>query len=254
MIDILNIPIFDQNIETVVKEVCSIILHNQHKSNRCISLTGAHDLVYAKKNETYEKILKNYYLNLPDGMPLVWIGWLKNAKQIERCYGPDLFKALIGYSADKPITHYLCGGNEGVADELKTVCKNKYENNNIVGTYTPPFRDMTDDELKYLSEDINSKNVDIVWIGLSAPKGVILANKLSKYTNVHFYFSIGAAYDFHTGRLKQAPKILQKMGLEWFFRLCKEPRRLYKRYVRIVPLFIYYNIKELISYRIKISL
>jgi N-acetylglucosaminyldiphosphoundecaprenol N-acetyl-beta-D-mannosaminyltransferase len=113
---------------------------------------------------------------------------------------------------------------------------------------------MTDDELKYLSEDINSKNVDIVWIGLSAPKGVILANKLSKYTNVHFYFSIGAAYDFHTGRLKQAPKILQKMGLEWFFRLCKEPRRLYKRYVRIVPLFIYYNIKELISYRIKISL
>ena len=120
----------------------------------------------------------------------------------------------------------------------------KFGNNNVVGTFSPPFRPMTDDEMKILAEDINSKGTDIVWVGLSTPKQEIFANQLAQYAHVHFIITVGAAFDFHTGKVTQAPKILQKMGLEWFFRLCMEPKRLYKRYGVVVPLFIFYNVRE----------
>jgi N-acetylglucosaminyldiphosphoundecaprenol N-acetyl-beta-D-mannosaminyltransferase len=109
---------------------------------------------------------------------------------------------------------------------------------------------MTDNELKLLAEDINSKNTDIVWIGLSTPKQEIFAYRLSKYTNVHFLCTVGAAFDFHIGAVRQAPPVLQKMGLEWLFRLIMEPKRLFGRYLVIVPLFLYYGIFDIITYKI----
>ncbi len=166
---------------------------------------------------------------------------------MERCYGPDVFKEVIINTAQYSIKHYFCGGKDGVAEELKRVCEKKYNNFNIVGTYSPPFREMTDEELKALAADINNKDTNIVWIGLSTPKQEIFAKRLSEYTNVHFIITVGAAFDFHTGKVKQAPKWIQKAGLEWFFRLMMEPKRLWKRYFEIVPLFIWYNLLEFIK-------
>jgi N-acetylglucosaminyldiphosphoundecaprenol N-acetyl-beta-D-mannosaminyltransferase len=151
-------------------------------------------------------------------------------------------------SAGKPIKHYLYGGKDGIAKELKLACEFRFKNLNVVGTYCPPFRSMTEDELATLADDINHKNADVVWIGLGTPKQELFAAQLTKYTKVHFIITVGAAFDFHMDKVAQAPKIMQKMGLEWFFRLCREPKRLFKRYAVTVPLFIYYNIKECISY------
>ena len=182
-------------------------------------------------------------------MHAVWIGRKNGARQMERCYGPDFFKELMISSAGKPINHYLCGGKPGTADALKLNCEEKFNNYNICGTYTPPFREMSEDELQKLGESINALKTDIVWIGISTPKQEKLASRLKHYVNVHFIVTVGAAFDFHTGSIKQAPKWIQKNGLEWLFRLIQEPRRLYKRYLTIVPLFIYYNLKELFSIR-----
>ncbi len=247
MINILNIPLYDNTLTSAVKSTIKTCLEEKEKTNRCISATGAHGLVYARKNKDFAEILKNFYWNLPDGMPGVWVGRLKGAKKMERCYGPDFFRDVLIASADKEIKHYFCGGKEGIAEELKVSCGNKFKNFNIAGTYSPPFRDMTDGEVKLLTEDINTKNTDILWIGLSTPKQEFFAKRLSQFIRVHFIVAVGAAFDFHTGKVKQAPKLIQKFGLEWFFRLCMEPKRLYKRYAEIVPLFIYYNLCEFIN-------
>ena len=130
---------------------------------------------------------------------------------------------------------------------LKKKVEVKFGNRNVVGTFSPPFREMTDNELKELAKDINSRKTNIVWIGLSTPKQEKFAYRLSKFTNVHFICTVGAAFDFHTGKVKQAPPFIQKLGLEWFFRLLMEPKRLWKRYFEIVPLFIWYNFLEFIK-------
>ena len=180
-------------------------------------------------------------------MPGVWIGRLKGAKEMERCYGPDVFKEVMLTTADKDLSHYFCGGKKGVAEKLKQACEEKFSNYNVVGTFSPPFREMSEIELIELAAEINNKQSDIVWIGLSTPKQEIFAYRLSKFTNVNFICTVGAAFDFHTGNVKQAPQWIQEIGMEWFFRLVMEPKRLWKRYFEIVPLFIWYNFLEFIK-------
>ncbi len=247
MINILDIPLFSGTLDEAVLGVLHICCEGGPKLNRCISATGAHGLVYATENKDFREVLRSFYLNLPDGMPCVWVGRIKGAKDMERCYGPDFFKNVMICTADKNIKHYLCGGKEGVAHELKDVIENRFGNSRIVGLYCPPFREMTEGEMKALVYDIQSKNTDIVWIGLSTPKQEFFAKKLSSFLKVHCIISVGAAFDFHTGKVRQAPKFIQRLGLEWFFRLLMEPRRLYKRYFKVVPTFFFYAIMDIIK-------
>ena len=249
MLNILNIPLYDKNIHSFIsKEILTTCnAANIDKVNRCVSATGAHGIVYAQRNKDFLNILNSFYCNLPDGMPSVWVGKIKGAKDMQRCYGPDFFQETILATKNKAINHFFCGGKIGVAEELKEVCDKRHGNKNIVGTFSPPFREMSDEELKKLADEINGKRTDIVWIGLSTPKQEIFAYRLSKFTKVHFICTVGAAFDFHTGRVKQAPKWMQILGLEWLFRLMIEPKRLWRRYFEIVPLFIWYNIIELLT-------
>jgi len=246
MINILNVHMYSENISTFLTIIQYIVLVND-KNNYLVSATGAHGIITAQKDKQFSEILNSFYMNLPDGMPSVWVGRLKGAKEMQRCYGPDFFKEVIIATSDKNINHFFCGGKDGVAEELKKVCEEKYGNNNIVGTYSPPFKELSDDELLNLAIEINKLNTDIVWIGLSTPKQEIFASRLSKFTNVHFICTVGAAFDFHTGKVKQAPKWIQKVGMEWFFRLVSEPKRLWRRYFEIVPSFIWFNFLDLLK-------
>lgn len=250
MAKILGIPLYNKSIDTACEEILGII-QGELKTNRCISATGAHGMVYAYQNPGFHSILNQFFWNLPDGMPGVWIGRLKGEKEMKRCYGPAFFSAWMTKTANQPITHYLCGGKEGVADELRKACSNKFGNNNIVGTYCPPFRNLTEAEWQFLGKDIVEKKADVVWIGLSTPKQEMFAHLLAEYTQTHFIATVGAAFDFHTDKISFAPKWMQNAGLEWLFRLLSEPKRLYKRYFTIVPLFMYYNLKEFFNYIIK---
>ena len=140
----------------------------------------------SQRNKNLANILRSSSLNLPDGMPSVWIGKLKGSKRIERCYGQDFFSEVISWSANLPIKHFFCGGKEGVPKELKIACENKFNNRNCVGTFSPPFREMTHGEFVSLAEAINASGAHVVWIGMSTPKQEMFAKRLSEYVNVRF--------------------------------------------------------------------
>jgi N-acetylglucosaminyldiphosphoundecaprenol N-acetyl-beta-D-mannosaminyltransferase len=250
MIEILGVPFYTKTIDAVVKEVIDGCGTDHFPKNYCISASGAHGLVEAAKNPDFKVVLNNFHLNLPDGMPTVWIGRLKGAKEMQRCYGPDFFMKLLKSSASLPINHFFCGGKEGIADKLQLNCVERFGNSHVVGTFCPPFREMSDAEMKELGQNIKNAEVDIVWIGLSTPKQEKFALRLAEFTQTKFIITVGAAFDFHTDQVKQAPKWMQKSGLEWFFRLLMEPKRLFMRYFEIVPQFIWLNIKEFLEFYI----
>ncbi|WP_229311172.1 WecB/TagA/CpsF family glycosyltransferase [Larkinella soli] len=212
-----------------------------------MSATGAHGLVTAWKDPGFKAVLDSFYWNLPDGMPGVWVGRLRGAARMTRCYGPDFFRRVIEASANQAIGHFLCGGKEGVAEALKAAVGTRYSNFNVVGTFCPPFRDLSEEEFQELGRRIDQSGARIVWIGLSTPKQERFAHCLARYTQVNFLITVGAAFDFHTGRVRQAPAWMQAASLEWLFRLLMEPKRLYRRYLEIVPLFILLNLKEFFS-------
>jgi N-acetylglucosaminyldiphosphoundecaprenol N-acetyl-beta-D-mannosaminyltransferase len=243
-IDILNIPFYDGTIAEIVHTLVATIGDNRARRNILVSPTDAHVLICAQKDPEFKKILREYFLNLPDGMPNVWISRLKGSKRMQRCYGPDLFREVLTATANKPISHFLCGGMKGVAEDLRTVCAHQFGNGNIRGVYCPPFREMSEEEYKELGALIDSQSIDIIWVGLSSPKQHKFAYRLSKYTHAYYIIVVGAAFDIHTERVVQAPKFIQSAGFEWLFRIFAEPKRLLKRYAAVVPLYIYYNIKH----------
>lgn len=248
-IEVLGVQMYNKDLDYFVHHALEVISNDHPRDNRCISATGAHGIIHAKKNGSFRELLNSFYTNLPDGMPGVWVGRRKGASQMERCYGPDLFANLMKKSANKHTQHFLCGGKEGVAKQLKAACETKFGNKNIVGTYCPPFKKVDEYDYEKIADKINKSGADIVWVGISTPKQEKFAKRLSEYTDVHFLITVGAAFDFHIGELRQAPKWMQKTGLEWFFRVIVEPRRLYRRYLEIVPTFLFYGIKDVLKHK-----
>ncbi len=208
------------------------------KKSFCISATSVHGIMTSTRDYNFKLILQKFYLNLPDGMPIVWYGKLLGFSNISRCYGPDLILSVLGMtSKNKEIKHFLCGGKPGVASLLANKLKFITGNDNLVGTYSPPFKDMSKWDWEDLVASINSSCANVIWVGISTPKQEKFAYELSKLVKVFFLFTVGAAFDIHAGRISQSPRWMQRFGLEWFYRLCKEPRRLWKRYIEIVPKF-----------------
>ena len=251
-IPVLDVPIYNGNIKSFFELLNQDILSGE-KLNRQVSFCDANVLVSSMKNNQLKELLINdTYLNMPDGMPNVWMGKLKGARNIDRCYGPDVFEYILRNTADnKEVHHFFTGGKEGGAELLKGHCESEFNNHNIKGVHCPPFRELTEDEIKSIAQEINELETDIVWIGISSPKQDFYASRLRKYLNVHYVFTIGAAFDFYTGQVKQAPKIVQRSGFEWFYRILAEPKRMFKRYLSVVPSFIYYNFLDLFKNRSK---
>ena len=241
---VLGIPLYVGNVKDISRHIIATILQRE-PGNYCVSATGAHGLVQAQKDERFKHILESFYLNLPDGMPGVWVLKLKGNQAANRCYGPDVFEEVMRESANQEeVKHFFCGGVEGVARQLMANCESKFGNRNIVGIYSPPFLPVGKFDYQDIANRIKACKANIVWIGLSTPKQEEFASYLKRYANVHFIVTVGAAFDFHTGRVTQAPRVLQKSGLEWAFRLFMEPKRLFRRYIEIVPKFIFYNLKN----------
>ena len=241
---VLGTKLFGKGFDQLLYESFQVL--DGKPQNLLVSPSDANVLVTARMDRSFAEVLHRYYWNLPDGVPSVWVLKLKGVKQATRCSGPDYFKAMIELTANKQTNHFLCGGAPGVAEELKQSCEN-WGNKNVVGTLCPPFRPLSDQEIEQFAKTINAKRTDIVWVGLGAPKQIYFAERLSRFTDVKMIVTIGAAFDFHTGRVKKAPRFIQKIGLEWFYRLIKEPQRLAKRYFKVVPLFIIFNLIDVMK-------
>ena len=169
---------------------------------------------------------------------MVWAGKLAGLKQMERVYGPDLMLNICEAGVAQSVRHFFYGGGDGVAGTLKKNLEERIPGLNVVGTYTPPFRPLNDEENANLIEMVKEFKPDIIWVGLSTPKQErFMAGYLDRLDTT-LMFGVGAAFDFHAGLVPQAPAWIQQSGLEWFYRLCKEPKRLWRRYLKNNPLFI----------------
>lgn len=200
-------------------------------------------------NDNYKNVIEHAALVVPDGLPIVWVNNLKGAKLKENIRGAELMLRCLEQSVDKGIRHFFYGGKEGTPEGLKERMEAKFPGIQIAGTYSPPFRKMTGEEDKSVCEMINNSRADVLWVGLGAPKQDIWMYKHKDKLNVKAMIGVGAAFDFHTGRIKQAPLWMQNMGLEWLFRLSQEPRRLAKRYLYNNPRFIFYVLLEMMGIR-----
>jgi len=177
-------------------------------------------------------------LATPDGMPLVWLGRWLGHRGITRVYGPDLLLAACAAGRAVGLRHFFYGGTPRVAEELAAKLRARFPGLEVVGTYTPPFRELNAGEASALQQQIALAQPDIVWVGLSTPKQEKFMAAHWDQLDAAVLVGIGAAFDFHAGRVRQAPRWMQRSGLEWFFRLCVEPRRLWKRYLVNNPWFI----------------
>jgi N-acetylglucosaminyldiphosphoundecaprenol N-acetyl-beta-D-mannosaminyltransferase len=157
---------------------------------------------------------------------------------MRRVYGPDLMLDVCAWSEASGAKHFFYGGAEGVADLLAQKLKGKFPKLQVAGTYTPPFRSLNEAEALALRAQIAAVQPDIFWVGLSTPKQEKFMAEFLPKLETTLMFGVGAAFDFHSGRVSQAPRWMQRSGLEWLYRLACEPRRLWRRYFRNNPLFL----------------
>lgn len=189
-------------------------------------------IVKLETDEEFQNVYKNADLILTDGMPLIWISKMKGNPIKEKISGSDFFPKLCERAAKKGYSLFLLGAAEGVASKAAENLKEKYNGLNIVGTYSPSYGfEKKDHEIKQIIKMINEVKPDILAVGLGAPKQEKFLYKYKNELNVPISLAIGASIDFEAGNINRAPKWMQNLGLEWFYRLCKEPKRMFKRYI-----------------------
>ena len=203
-----------------------------------VCVTGVHGVMEAQRDPELRQILNQSLLTTPDGMPTVWVGRLQGHHNVRRVYGPDLMIDFCSATAASGLRHFLYGGQLGVAEELAVRLRTRVPGLNIVGTFTPPFRPLNRDEERDLKSLIASTKPDVLWVGLSTPKQEKFMAKYLNELDVKVMVGVGAAFDIHTTRLKDAPAWIKRSGLQWLHRLCQEPGRLWKRYLVNNPLFL----------------
>jgi N-acetylglucosaminyldiphosphoundecaprenol N-acetyl-beta-D-mannosaminyltransferase len=190
-------------------------------------------------DQGFRRILNRAFLCTPDGMPMVWVGRLQGRKEMARVYGPDLMLAVLARSEKKGYRHFFYGGANGTAEALRAQLRKRFPKLQIAGTYEPPFRPLRPAELAELQKSVRAARPDMMWIGLSTPKQERFMAEHLGQLDVTLMAGVGAAFDFLAGRARQAPRWMQRSGLEWLFRLACEPRRLGKRYLKNNPLFVF---------------
>lgn len=244
--DVLGVEISAVNLPLAVRQIDEWIEQGQRNY---VCITGVHGVMESQRDEPLKRIHNAAGMVTPDGMPMVWINRLAGNSHVSRVYGPDLMAEICSKSAEKGHKHYLYGGGDGVAELLASKLREKFPGIQIVGTYTPPFRPLTDDEDRAIVQKINESGADIVWVGLSTPKQEHWMARHLDRIHPPVMIGVGAAFDFHAGLKSQAPKWMQKSGLEWFYRLCTEPKRLWKRYCINNPLFCLYFLLQSLGLR-----
>jgi N-acetylglucosaminyldiphosphoundecaprenol N-acetyl-beta-D-mannosaminyltransferase len=203
-----------------------------------IAVTGVHGVSEAQDDPEFRRILNGSLLCTPDGMPMVWMGRLVGHKHMDRVYGPDLMELICKSGVAPGWKHFFYGGAPGVAEQLKARLEQRFPGLNVVGTFTPPFRPLDAQEENALVGAVAAAKPDLFWVGLSTPKQERFMAAYLPKLDTTLMLGVGAAFDFHAGKVKQAPRWIQRSGLEWAYRTSQEPRRLWKRYARNNPLFI----------------
>ena len=214
--------------------------------SRYVCIANVHLLMEAHDSATIMDIVNSADMVTPDGMPLVWMMRLKGARNQERVYGPTLMLHVLESAVCEGIPIGFYGGAPVVLESLLKRMQARYENLKVAFSFSPPFSATSSKEDAGIIEQINQSGARILFVGLGCPKQEIwMAEHEGKVKAV--MLGVGAAFDFHAGVKPQAPAWMQKIGLEWFFRLLTEPRRLWKRYLYHNPRFIVLALADLLG-------
>jgi N-acetylglucosaminyldiphosphoundecaprenol N-acetyl-beta-D-mannosaminyltransferase len=201
------------------------------RSKGYVCVTGVHGVMEAQRDPEFRAILNQALLVTPDGMPTVWVGRMQGNSAMKRVFGPDLMLEVCRRSTAIGIRHFLYGGKPGIAAELAQNLQRRFPGIAVVGTFTPPFRPLEPSEQRAFEKQIDSARPDIVWVGLSTPKQEKFMAANFRHLSCKIMIGVGAAFDIHTGHVKDAPQWIKDAGLQWAHRLCQEPGRLWKRYL-----------------------
>jgi N-acetylglucosaminyldiphosphoundecaprenol N-acetyl-beta-D-mannosaminyltransferase len=203
-----------------------------------ICLAGVHGIMEARRSADLRAIFEDAYLVAPDGTPTVWMGHWQGLDAMQRVAGPDLMLEVIGRAQFSGCRHFLCGGMPGVAEKLRGELLRRFPSAHIVGAYTPPFRALTRNEEMDLAGQVHRARPDIIWIGMSTPVQDRFMFRYLPMLDTTLMIGVGAAFLYHTGAIRDSPAWVKRHGLQWMHRLIQEPRRLWKRYLINVPLFL----------------
>lgn len=217
-------------IASTPKQAVRSVLEATEKTNGAsFHFINAYTVSLTSKDKSYQALLNQAAAVFPDGKPLAWFGSRKN-NNMQQVRGPATFEAVIDQGQNRGTRHYLLGSSNETLKKLKANLELKYPNALIVGTHSPPFRSLTREEIINQDAEIQASGADIVWVGLGTPKQDFEAYRIAASTNT-VAASVGAAFDFSAGTKPLAPEWVGAIGMEWFFRLLTEPKRLWKRYL-----------------------
>ncbi len=216
---------------TNMQSVCYYLTKNLERlRGEYVCVSNVHTTVMAYNDASYREVQNNAVIAVPDGKPLSLISRVRGYKSAQRVAGPDLMPEILKISETEGYTHYFYGSTERTLKNLEKNLRRRYPKLKIVGMYSPPFRQLTKEEDMQMVERINATKPDFVWVGLGAPKQERwMYEHKGRVKGV--MLGVGAAFDFHAGTSKRAPKWMQEFYLEWLYRLIQDPKRLLKRYM-----------------------
>jgi len=213
-----------------------------------VEAANTHVAALSRHDPEFGETMGRFDLIVPDGMPLVWAINMRlpeAQKLTDRVYGPTLMLETLQATQDKPrFRHFLLGGRNSTLEKLTDSFAKRFPGSVIADVYSPPFDEWPADEFDRIAAKIRESGANLIWVGMGCPKQEHWIAKHKDSLPPGVYFGIGAAFAFHAGEVRQSPPFLQKIGMEWAYRVAMEPRRLFKRYFTYNSLFVYHLIRD----------
>jgi exopolysaccharide biosynthesis WecB/TagA/CpsF family protein len=231
------------NVTDMEKTIAYITDNLEELRGDYICVSNVHTTVMAFRDESYRKVQNSGAMALPDGQPLSIVSRRRGYSEAQRVPGPDLMPAILHLSEEKGYRHYFYGSTPETLEKLRKVLLDRFPKLQIVGMYAPPFRPLTEEEDQEAVRQINESGADFVWVALGAPKQ-------EKWMYEHrgrvngLMIGVGAAFDFIAGTVRRAPMWMQKLCLEWVYRICQDPKRMFPRYVSTNFAFLWHVHRE----------
>jgi N-acetylglucosaminyldiphosphoundecaprenol N-acetyl-beta-D-mannosaminyltransferase len=232
-VNILGVGVSAINMQQALDQIDAWV---ESGSKQYVCVCPVHSIMECRRSDEVRSIFNSAGMVTPDGMPVVWVARHSGHPHVGRVYGPDLMLAALGA---KPHRHFFYGGGPGIAERLASAMKQRFPEAEIAGSFEPPFAPLDQLCTPQAAEVINRSRADVIWIGMSSPKQDEWMARMRPLLDAPVLIAVGAAFDFHTGTVRQAPLWMQRSGLEWVFRLAMQPRRLWRRYLIDNPWFLW---------------
>jgi len=224
--DVLGVRVDPVDLEVALQRAAEFL---QRRQKAYVCAVSVHGVLEARRDPHVAQAFADAGMVIPDGRPIVWVGRIQGWRGIDQVTGPDLMSAMFSRPEFAGYSHFLYGGKDGVAQELAEVWTRRVPGTRIAGTFTPPFRDLSLSEEAELIEWLHRCRPDILWVGISTPRQELFMRRLLAQLDHGLLLGVGAAFDFHTGRLRNCAPWIKRIGLQWLHRLVQDPRRLWRR-------------------------